>query len=81
MTRVLASDQVKKGADGLKPLFPPTREPIVDHAGTATPYIPTEAEMREHVREQPGIAYAEEQAAADAADRKRVEALGFGATR
>ena len=56
MTRVLASDQAKRGPDGLAPLFPPSHSPILTNLGTAAPYIPTPEEQAAHRAEQPLVA-------------------------
>ena len=87
MTRVLASDQAKKGADGLRSLVPPSRPPeaadstAADRAGRPEPFIPTEAEQSQQRMQQPLVDYDEQQAAATQRDRALVEKLGFGATR
>ncbi len=79
MTRTLASDQVKKGADGLKPLFPPSHSPMLTNLDTAAPYIPTPEEQAAQQAEQPAIGYNEQ--AVEAERRKAVEDLGYGDTR
>lgn len=75
MSRIPASDQVLKGADGLTR----ARRHIVTELGVAEPYLPTAEEQAEQRIEQPLIAY-DDQQAADAARRKAVEDLGYGNT-
>ena len=79
MTRVLASDQVKKGSDGLKPLFPPSHSPMLTNLDTAAPYIPSAEEQSRQQAEQPAIGYDEQQT--EAQRRKAVDDLGYGDTR
>src|SRR2546425_9203907 len=87
MTRVLASDQVKTGADGLTKLVPASRQPeqadstAADGAGRPMPFIPTEAEQSQQRMQQPLVDYVEQQAAATQRDRELVEKLGYGKMR
>jgi hypothetical protein len=81
MTRMLARDQARKGADGLTPLVPTSRPPEAVDSTSGQPFVPSAEEQAAHRVEQPDIGYAEEQAAFDAKDRAAVEKLGYGNTR